>query len=167
MSLHNHWVASRVMWGQRRGKMSNFRASRSCIGFSSKKLGSFLDTLPRWEGKSPYLCSNTSTAHVQSVDHWRNSDQKHRWIATALLDIEKSIGKIKGYRHLPRLQEALKRSMEQRTSEKAKKAAWGIHGSRYTISTKKGIDSEEIHESNRPTVRIIALNLMCLIPLSF
>ena len=31
--------------------------------------------------------------------------------------------------------------MEQRTSEKAKKAAWGIHGSRYTISTKNGIDS--------------------------
>ena len=27
-------------------------------------------------------------ARVQKVDHWRNSDQKQRWLATALLDLE-------------------------------------------------------------------------------
>ncbi len=34
--------------------------------------------------------------------------------------------------------------MKQRISEKAKKAAWGINGSRYTISTKNGIDSRAV-----------------------
>ena len=35
------------------------------------------------------------------VDHWRNSDQKQRWVATALLDIEPRLNRIQGYRHLP------------------------------------------------------------------
>lgn len=83
-----------------------------------RELGESLKTTNSLESINAQLGQRTD-----KVDHWRNSDQKHRWIATALLDIEKSLNKIKGYRHLPRLQEALKRSMEQRISEKAKKAA--------------------------------------------
>ena len=42
------------------------------------------------------------------VDHWRTSDQKQRWCAAALLAIEPRLRKVKGYRHLPRLVEALR-----------------------------------------------------------
>ena len=83
-----------------------------------RELGESLKTTNSLESINAQLGQRTD-----KVDYWRNSDQKHRWIATALLDIERSLNKIKGYRHLPRLQEALKRSMEQRISEKAKKAA--------------------------------------------
>ena len=40
------------------------------------------------------------------VDHWQNSSQRHRWLATALLDIEPRLRKVMGYRHLPRLRDA-------------------------------------------------------------
>jgi putative transposase len=46
------------------------------------------------------------------VDHWANSRQKHRWLAASLLDIEPRLRRIKGYRHLPRLREALQRELE-------------------------------------------------------
>jgi hypothetical protein len=32
------------------------------------------------------------------VDPWKNSDQKHRWLATALLDIDPRVRKVEGYR---------------------------------------------------------------------
>jgi hypothetical protein len=41
------------------------------------------------------------------VDRWRTSDQKQRWVASALLDIEPRLRRIKGYRHLPTLRAAL------------------------------------------------------------
>lgn len=41
------------------------------------------------------------------VDCWRNADQKHRWLATALLDIEPRLREVCGYRCLPRLRAAL------------------------------------------------------------
>jgi len=43
------------------------------------------------------------------VDRWRTSDQKHRWLATALLDIELRLRRIRGYRALPKLRDALQR----------------------------------------------------------
>lgn len=46
------------------------------------------------------------------VDHWRNSDHKQRWLATALLDLEPKLRRIKNYRALPLLREALKRQLE-------------------------------------------------------
>ncbi len=45
------------------------------------------------------------------VCHWRDSSQKHRWLATALLDIEPRLRRIRGYRHLPRLREAIQREL--------------------------------------------------------
>jgi len=45
------------------------------------------------------------------VDHWKNSSQRRRWLATALLDIEPRLLKVRGYRHLPKLREALKREL--------------------------------------------------------
>ena len=46
------------------------------------------------------------------VDHWRNSEQKHRWLATALLDLEPGLRRIKSFRSLPLLREALKRQVQ-------------------------------------------------------
>ena len=45
------------------------------------------------------------------VDCWKNSAQKHRWLATALLDIEPRLRRIKGYRHLQKLQDAISREL--------------------------------------------------------
>lgn len=42
------------------------------------------------------------------VDHWRSSDQKHQWCAATLLQIEQNFRRIRGRKHLPLLQAALK-----------------------------------------------------------
>ena len=51
------------------------------------------------------------------VDHWKNSSQRHRWLASALVDIEPRLRKIVGYRHLPKLREALKRELKIETTK--------------------------------------------------
>ncbi|MDQ7827703.1 MAG: transposase, partial [Armatimonadota bacterium] len=45
------------------------------------------------------------------VDYWKTSDQKQRWLATALLDIEPRLRRMRGYRALPKLRRALQRAM--------------------------------------------------------
>lgn len=45
---------------------------------------------------------------TDKVDHWRTSDQKQRWVASAPSLIEPRLRRIKGYRHLPQLQMALR-----------------------------------------------------------
>ena len=57
------------------------------------------------------------------VDPWQNSRQRHRWLATALLDIEPRLRKVMGYRHLPTLRAALKRELKIDTTTSKKKAA--------------------------------------------
>lgn len=39
------------------------------------------------------------------ISYWTNSNQIHRWFATALLDIEPRLRRIKGYKHLHKLRE--------------------------------------------------------------
>jgi len=53
------------------------------------------------------------------VDHWKNSSQRQRWLATALADIEPRLRKVLGYRHLPKLREALKRELKIETMTSA------------------------------------------------
>ena len=53
------------------------------------------------------------------VDAWRNSNQKHRWLAAALLDIEPRLRRVKGYRHLPLLQKALRPEVKDTLKPKA------------------------------------------------
>ena len=48
---------------------------------------------------------------TDKVDHWKNSNQLHRWVATALLEIEPRLRKVRGYRYLPLLRAALKASV--------------------------------------------------------
>ncbi len=55
---------------------------------------------------------------TDKVDHWRNSDQKHRWLAATLLDIEPRLRKVQGYRYLPQLRVAIQKEMERQTAKK-------------------------------------------------
>jgi putative transposase len=61
-------------------------------------------------------CLESANALVEErcakVDSWKNSNQKHRWLATSLLDIEPRLRKIKGFRHLPKLREAIQRELK-------------------------------------------------------
>ncbi|MEX1094067.1 MAG: IS256 family transposase [Acidimicrobiia bacterium] len=45
------------------------------------------------------------------VDHWKNSGHKHRWLATALLEIEPRLRRLLGYRHLPLLRTAIQKDL--------------------------------------------------------
>ena len=56
------------------------------------------------------------------VDHWQTSSQRHRWLATALLDIEPRLRKV-SYRHLSTLRDALKRELKIDTTTSKEKAA--------------------------------------------
>jgi transposase-like protein len=51
------------------------------------------------------------------VCHWRNASQKHRWLATALLDIEPRLRRIRGYQHLRRLRRAIQQELSRPGSE--------------------------------------------------
>lgn len=47
--------------------------------------------------------------YVNRIKYWRNSDQRQRWLATALLETESRLRKVKGREHLLLLKAALKR----------------------------------------------------------
>jgi len=48
---------------------------------------------------------------TDKVDYWRNSDQKQRWVATALMEIEQKLNKVSGYRYLKNLRIVLQREI--------------------------------------------------------
>jgi len=50
---------------------------------------------------------------TRKVDHWKNSDRKQRWLATALLDLEPQLRRHKNYRALPQLRQALKANVQK------------------------------------------------------
>jgi len=60
---------------------------------------------------------------VGKVDRWRNSDQKQRWLAAALLDIEPRLRRVKGFRALPLLRRALMTTVRSQEDAKAIVAA--------------------------------------------
>ena len=49
---------------------------------------------------------------TDKVDYWKNADQKHRWLATALLDIEPRLNKVCGCKQLTRLRTALQTNLK-------------------------------------------------------
>ncbi len=61
--------------------------------------------------------------HCSKVSRWRDSSQKHRWLASVILDAEPRLNKVMGYRHLYKLREALlttlKITSEETSSQKA------------------------------------------------
>jgi putative transposase len=71
------------------------------------ELGTSLKTTNALESIHARVESRTA-----KVDHWKNSEQKQRWLATALLDLEPRLRRIRNYRALPLLREAIKRQMQ-------------------------------------------------------
>jgi transposase-like protein len=71
-----------------------------------RELGTSLKTTNAIESIHARVESRTA-----KVDYWKNSDQKQRWLATALLDLEPQLRRIKNYHALPLLREALKRQL--------------------------------------------------------
>lgn len=71
------------------------------------ELGTSLKTTNALESIHARVESRTA-----KVDHWKNSDQKQRWLATALLDLEPRLRRIRNYRALPLLREAIKRQLQ-------------------------------------------------------
>ncbi len=53
------------------------------------------------------------------VDYWKNSSQKQRWLASALLDIEPRLRRLCGYRHLPALRAAVMKKLNIRQEERS------------------------------------------------
>jgi len=45
--------------------------------------------------------------YLNKVKYWQNSDQRHRWVAAALLEVENNMRKISNYRLLPLLRKAI------------------------------------------------------------
>jgi len=52
---------------------------------------------------------------TRKITSWRNSSQRQRWLASALLAIEPRLRKLKGYRYIPMLQRALQNGSESRS----------------------------------------------------
>ena len=70
-----------------------------------KELGRSFKTTNCIENLNSLIANRTG-----KVDFWRNSEQKQRWLATAILDIEPRFRKVVGYRQLLRLRAALQSS---------------------------------------------------------
>ncbi len=74
-------------------------------------------------GLMPYLkasfrttnCLESLNSQVEQrtgkVKRWRTSDQRYRWLAAALLDIEPHLRKVKGWRYLPLLRQAIQNEL--------------------------------------------------------
>ena len=58
-------------------------------------------------------------AKTRRVTHWRTSDQKLRWCASALWAIERQFRRVKNYRHLPLLKLALETRLSPTTTAAA------------------------------------------------
>ena len=55
-------------------------------------------------------------AKTRRVGRWRTSDQKQRWCAATLLQIEQRFRRVKGVQFLPLLQAALQRTLPVHTA---------------------------------------------------
>jgi putative transposase len=61
-------------------------------------------------------CLESVNAQIEDrcakVDSWKNSSQRQRWLAVALMDIEPRLRKVLGYRHLVELRGAIKNELK-------------------------------------------------------
>lgn len=79
-----------------------------------KKLGKSFKTTNCIENVNKQL-----EVYTGRVCRWQNSDQRRRWVATALLEIEPRLRLVKGYEHLKELREAMKKFVAQKKQETA------------------------------------------------
>ena len=52
--------------------------------------------------------------YVRNVKNWSNSNQRQRWIAASLLEIEHRLNKIHNFKHLNKLQDAIKNHLSKK-----------------------------------------------------
>jgi transposase-like protein len=53
--------------------------------------------------------------HTDKVDHWKNSNQKQRWLATTLLIVEPRLNKVSGFKYLKLLRIAVQNELKMPT----------------------------------------------------
>ena len=53
------------------------------------------------------------------VSYWKNSDQRQRWFATAVLEVEPRLNKVGGHKHLALLREVMKQKSMEINNQKA------------------------------------------------
>lgn len=70
--------------------------------------------------ESPF---STGRRVIRNVKRWRTSEQRQRWTATALLTAEKGFRKLKGYRLMPLLINALREEAKRRAQNATMKVA--------------------------------------------
>ncbi len=61
--------------------------------------------------------------YTDRVDYWKTSEQRQRWVATALLAIEPRLNKVAGHQHLKQLRSAMAQLLEKRNGTDGLKAA--------------------------------------------
>jgi putative transposase len=83
-----------------------------------KKLGESFKTTNCIENVNKLLGT-----HTDRVDRWHHSNQRQRWVATALLLIEPRLKKVKGNKHMGELRDAIRIQLELKEKPKLKKAA--------------------------------------------
>jgi putative transposase len=55
--------------------------------------------------------------YVHKVKHWMDSEQRHRWVVSGLMEIEGKLTKVKGYRQLNRLSDSIALYIEKKKSK--------------------------------------------------
>jgi len=55
--------------------------------------------------------------YLNKVKFWKNSKERYRWTAAALLEIEMKMRKVNNFRELDKMQKAIKKEIQKRTSQ--------------------------------------------------
>lgn len=55
--------------------------------------------------------------YLNKVKYWKNSKERYRWIAAALLEIELKMRKVNNFRILNQMQKTIKEEIQKRTSQ--------------------------------------------------
>ena len=79
-----------------------------------EKLGQSFKTTNCIESVNKQLATYTDR-----VDRWQSSDQRRRWVASALMAIEPRLNRVAGYEHLPELRIAMKKLKAKQKQENA------------------------------------------------
>ena len=82
------------------------------------KLGTSFKTTNCIENVNKLLAKKTDR-----VDRWQNSNQRQRWVASAMLEIEPGLKKVKGYAHLVELRNSMATAISNKQNKYDTKAS--------------------------------------------
>jgi transposase-like protein len=98
--MGNKAVIQRCQWHKRENVVS-YLDKKVQATFRRKLQGAY--QLPTYEKAKARLLGILT----DRVDRWQNSNQRQRWIGTALLNIEPRLNVVKGFKHLKELSEVM------------------------------------------------------------